>query len=221
MKLQKDIFLNTEGDQWYLRNKEHYSLSKQEESLLIKSLKTIEAAPAQVLEIGCSNGTRLNDLQHSFGSECHGVDPSSVAIEEGNTHFPALRLQVGTADSLPFQDNQFDLVIFGFCLYLCDRRDLFKIAAEADRCLMDGGLLAITDFQPPFAYRNGYSHREGMFSYKMNYAKMFSWNPAYNEIYTVVTSHAGFSKRDVPDEKVAVTLLSKNESFAYPTEPYK
>ena len=49
---------------------------------------------------------------------------------------------------------------------------------------------------------------------------MFSWNPAYNEVYSIVSSHAGISERDIPDEKVAVTILSKNEKFAYPTEPY-
>ncbi len=219
--MQKDIFLNTEGDQWFLRNQEHYDRTKNQESLLIKSLKAIEAAPIKILEIGCSNGTRLNDMQLAFDSQCYGVEPSSAAVEEGKLAFPALTLHVGTADSLPFEDSAFDLIVFGFCLYLCDRKDLFKIAAEADRCLSDNGQLAIVDFHPPFAYKNGYTHREGLSSYKMNYATMFSWNPAYDEIYSIVSSHDGFSKRNLPDERVAVSILSKNEGFAYPTEPYK
>ena len=220
MQSQKDIFLTSEGNEWFLRNKENYNRTNAQESLLIKSLLSIEAAPTNILEIGCSNGIRLNDLRNTFGSECHGIDPSSIAIEEGKISFPPLKLQVGTADSLPFADTTFDLIVFGFCLYLCDRKDLFKIAAEADRCLSNGGLIAILDFRPPFAYKNGYAHKKGLFSYKMNYANMFSWNPAYNEVYFIVSSHAGISERDIPDQKVAVTILSKNEEFAYPTEPY-
>ena len=133
MQLQKDIFLTSEGDEWFLRNKEKYNHTKNQESLLIKSLQNIEAAPTTILEIGCSNGIRLNDLRNTFGAACYGIEPSALAIEEGKISFPSLTLQVGTADSLPFADTTFDLIVFGFCLYLCDRKDLFKIAAEADR----------------------------------------------------------------------------------------
>ena len=129
-------------------------------------------------------------------------------------------LQVGTADELPFDLGSFDMVIFGFCLYLCDRQDLFKIAYEADRCLRNEGSLIIMDFYPPFAYRNRYSHYEGIFSYKMDYSQMFAWNPAYAEVSKIVFTHSGFTLRDVPDEKVAVVVLRKNHRQAYPIEPF-
>jgi hypothetical protein len=113
------------------------------------------------------------------------------------------------------------MIIFGFCLYLCDRKDLFKIALEADRCLSDNGFMVILDFYPPFPYKNSYSHKEGIFSYKMDYSKLFSWNPVYNEIYNLIFSHSGFSERIIPDEKIAVTILNKSEGFAYPLQPFK
>lgn len=221
MKTQKEIFKASEADQWFLRNMKSYENTKDDDGIIIRSLKEIEIVPKRVLEIGCSNGTRLNRFNQVFGASCFGIDPSLHAVETGKNEFPNVSLAVGTADELPFENNSFDLIVFGFCLYVCDRKDLFKIAYEADRCLMDGGFLVFMDFCTPFPYKNIYAHTEGVYSYKMNYSKMFSWNPAYNEIFSTIFSHAGFSKRDIPDEKVGLTILNKNEAAAYPIEPYK
>jgi ubiquinone/menaquinone biosynthesis C-methylase UbiE len=208
MKTQKEIFLSKEADQWFIRNNQTYENNKNESDIIIRTLKEIEIVPKKVLEIGCSNGIRL-------------IDPSDKAIENGKKAFPNISLQIGTADLIPFSDNSFDMIIFGFCLYLCDRKDLFKIAFEADRCLSNNGFLVIMDFYPPFPYKNNYAHTADICSYKMNYAKLFNWNPAYNEIFNTIYSHSGFSKRNIPDEKVGLTIMTKNEEFAYPFEPYK
>jgi adenylyltransferase/sulfurtransferase len=39
-----------------------------------------------------------------------------------------------------------DLVLFGFCLYLVDRKLISRVVAEADRVLKDTGFLGIVDF---------------------------------------------------------------------------
>jgi len=117
-------------------------------------------------------------------------------------------LMQATADNIPFENNRFDLVIFGFCLYLCDRKDLFKIAYEVDRVLADGGELAILDFSPAFPYRNPYSHQPGIFSYKMAYADLFTWNPAYFPIYQHVFVSPPENMEQV-DERMSVVFLSK------------
>jgi ubiquinone/menaquinone biosynthesis C-methylase UbiE len=220
MKKQKEIFKNSEADEWFLRNNRSNSDTKVKDCHIIKSLKELEIVPKKILEIGCSNGIRLNNLNNIFGSECFGIDPSDMAIENGKKQFPNISLKVGLADLLPFESNSFDLIIFGFCLYVCDRSDLFKIALEADRCLSDKGYLVILDFYPPFPYKNKYSHVNGVFSYKMNYAKMFLWNPIYNEVLIRVFGHADFYNYNLPNEKVSVIILSKNEEFSYPKEPY-
>ena len=220
MNAQKEIFLSTEGDEWYLRNKDAYANTKDKEDIIIESLRDLEIAPKKILEIGCSNGVRLNRLNKVFGSQCFGIEPSAQAVENGNKEFPNLNLQVGTADSLPYEDNAFDMIVFGFSLCLCDRNDLFRIAMEADRCLANDGLLVILDFYPPFPYKNPWKHREGMFVYKMDYSKMFSWNPGYQEIHNVVFTHGGFVNKNIPDEKLAMTILSKDSKYAYPIEPY-
>ena len=40
-----------------------------------------------------------------------GIDPSKIAFKEINKE---IILKTGSADNLPFSDNFFDLVVFGF-----------------------------------------------------------------------------------------------------------
>lgn len=215
---QKSIFMASEGDEWFNRNAQ--ALSRADEDLVVEMLRFNNLAPKKILEIGCSNGSRLNRMNKVFGSECFGIDPSPKAIEDGLRAHPQLSLQVGTADALPFDIDSFDMVVFGFCLYLCDRKDLFRIAYEADRCLSNHGTLVIKDFLPSIPFRNRYLHHESVYSFKMDYSMMFTWNPAYSEIAKVVTSHSGFVLRDVPNEKVGIVVLRKNEEYAYLDEPF-
>lgn len=220
MNTQKQIFEASEGDCWFERNKKACMDQLPTSDKVVDIFQHIEIAPKKVLEIGCSNGHRLNLIQTLFGAQCWGIDPSGSAIQDGEKRYPALSLNVGTADNLPFEPNFFDTVIFGFCLYLCDRSDLFKIAYAADRCLQDTGTLVITDFMPPVPIKNKYAHCQDVFSFKMDYAKMFLWNPAYIQIASEIYTHAGFALRDIPNERVATTVLRKNTSYAYLEEPY-
>jgi len=220
MTSQKEIFKASEGDHMFLRNKERLNSPSKEDDKIINLIKSIELIPKRVLEIGCGGGHRLEIMRLVFQADCYGIDPSTKAIDDGKSRYPNISLQVGTADNLPFDADSFDMIIFGFCLYLCDRKDLFKIAYEADRCLKNKGTLIIKDFYPPFAYKNKYSHRDGIYSYKMDYSMMFKWNPAYAEVSKIVLSHSGFALRDVPDEKLAIVVLRKNEQYAYPEEPF-
>ena len=45
--------------------------------------------------------------------------------------------------------------------------------------LKNNGNLFIRDFNPNFAYKNEYSHCKEIYSYKMKYRNMFTWNPVY------------------------------------------
>ena len=217
--MQKDIFLSSEGDAWYRRNKSQLSLLSESNDSICELIRQQELSPNSVLEIGCANGQRLNIINKVFGSNCHGIDVSSEAILSGEKNFQNVNLSTGSADNLKFEDEAFDLVIFGFCLYLCDRKDLFKIAAEADRVLKDKGVMIIKDFHPPFPYKNNYSHCDNIFSYKMDYSRLFTWNPAYSVFSTSILSHEKLSDRVNTDERVGLTLLYKNVSGAYPTKP--
>ena len=217
MSTQKDVFLANEADAWFKRNSDNSNKQSpsQNSKLLIEVLKTLEVSPKNILEIGCSSGYNLDQLHNIFEAECVGIDPSEEAVRKGKNQFESVDLKVGTADKLEFAENSFDLIVFGFCLYLCDRSDLFKIAYEADRCLRDNGYLIIIDFYPNIPFKNVYSHCSGIYSYKMKYADMFLWNPEYQDIYSRVFTHYGVDKREDPNEKVCINVLHKNSEFAY------
>ena len=212
--MQKDIFLSGEGNAWFDRNV--LALSKQEmpdgDPLLLELLSLKDQLAAvqgggKALEIGCGAGGRLAWVQQNMGLECHGIDPSDMAVSQANS--AGVHAQVGTADRLPFADKSFDVVIFGFCLYLCDRDDLFKIAAEADRVLKNQGWLLIKDFYSPTPLATAYHHKAGVFSYKMDYKTLFTWNPDYSVYASRVAHHAYGGYTDDRQEWVATSVLRK------------
>ena len=216
---QKDIFLKDEGDQWYLRNKN--SILNKSGDPVTELIIQRQLNPKKVLEIGCSNGWRLSILQKLLNSDCYGIDPSVNAIKEGKEENPLINLAQGTADSIPFFDKKFDLIIFGFCLYLCDRKDLFKIVYEADHFLNEKGYLIIYDFEPSFPYKNHYPHKERLFSYKMNYSNLFLSNPSYFLVAKNILTHQGFDNIEDPNERISVSLLMKSMTDDYVLSPYK
>lgn len=208
---QKNIFLELEGDAWFRRNAGALATRKLPESdpVLTEILNLpSNGRETRVLEIGCGDGTRLNWLRENRGFVCSGVDPSAqaVAVAQGR----GIEACQGTADRLEFADGTFDIVIFGFCLYLCDREDLFRIAFEADRVLKNPGWLVILDFYSQTPLKREYHHRSGLFSHKMDYRALFTWNPAYTSFSHKVRHHSEDGYTDDRTEWIATSVLRKN-----------
>jgi ubiquinone/menaquinone biosynthesis C-methylase UbiE len=117
---QSGVFRDGEGDNWYLRNIK--SMSTRDlplaQSFLFNTLSHKEGDINSILEIGCSAGHNLQLMCNFFKARGFGVDPSQMAIRDAidrskkiNSEI-AFEYQVGTADSLPYVDNMFDLVVF-------------------------------------------------------------------------------------------------------------
>lgn len=217
---QKEQFLNGEGNKWYERNKWNIPAAIHNDPIL-KVIELCGITPARVLEIGCADGWRLAEIEQRYGCECYGIDPSEKAITTGKSSHPKLQLSVGTADALP-DIEPVDLIIFGFCLYLCDPQDLFKIAMESDRLLKDQGHIVVLDFHPPIGhYRNPYSHKEGIFSYKMDYSKLFSWHPTYCLVHQQLFHHQDRQPLHFePNDMVSVQILRKDSRLLSMKNPY-
>jgi SAM-dependent methyltransferase len=207
---QRDTFAAGEGDAWFLRN------ADVTESVVDDRIASHVAPGGDVLEIGCSDGRRLASLASSTGRRV-GVDPSAAAIGVGRDRWPELELHVGSADALPV-DGPFDVVVFGFCLYLCDRELLPRIVAEGDRVLRDGGTLAIVDFDPPFPTRRAYRHRDGLWSWKMDYASLYAAFPSYVVAEKVPLHHDAPAWTADERERVALTILKKHVDGGYAEE---
>jgi ubiquinone/menaquinone biosynthesis C-methylase UbiE len=180
----KSIYLNSEGNKWLLRNDFYLEKKNWGQDIIIKRLKNLvkkdKKRKYNILEIGCSNGKRLEFIKNFFNSSVYGIDPSSYAVKKGL--LKKLKIKKGTADLLPYQDSFFDIIIYGFCLYLCDLEDFFLIAKEGDRVLKRGGKIIILDFFSQKKIIKKDKHNPNVNILKMNFSKIFTWHPNFNLI---------------------------------------
>jgi ubiquinone/menaquinone biosynthesis C-methylase UbiE len=76
----------------------------------------VEAArvrPGQrALDVGCGSGALVGVLAEIVGVESvAGVDPSEPFVESARARVPDARILVGSAESLPFEDGEFDATL--------------------------------------------------------------------------------------------------------------
>lgn len=143
---QHQIFSESEGDAWFNRNKSHIRAVSQvidspDVTYTLETLTPFTTCINHVLEIGCSNGIKLETICSHLEANGVGIEPSPKAVEAGNKRNKTAKIQlhVGTGENLPCEDASFDLVYFAFCLYLFDRNTLMQSLSEADRVLKPGG----------------------------------------------------------------------------------
>lgn len=205
--------MHGEGDAWFERNhsvieQRHFD---QHHDPIIRAVERCMSSASikgrRLLEVGCGEGKRLQWISQNLGFECYGVEPSEKAVVVARNR--GVHAIQGTADELPFEDHKFDFVIFGFCLYLCDRDDLFRIAEEAHRVLKPEAWLLIHDFFSKTPYSRKYHHREEVKSYKMDYRSLFSWHPSYECFSHDITHHGTDGYTDDTNEWVALSVMRK------------
>lgn len=178
---QSMAFFDGEGDAWYQRNK-HAKLNP----VVVQELTKLKCKPKTIVEMGCSSGRYLDVMERQYGGQCIGYDPSKEAIKDGRVLHPGLDLRRGTVRA--FYGLPIDILVFGFCLYLVDRDDLFYLVRDADWCLPTGGHLIIHDFDPPQPQVIPYSHRPNVLTYKMDYAALWLANPCYELVSKTKTA---------------------------------
>jgi len=210
---QRQVFLEGEGDAWFQRNRlkssEQVDGSRAREPLgdMLAKLPLAKGEGVSVLEVGCGQGLRLQHLRSEKGWSVAGIDPSEAAVEAARSL--GLEANVATADLLPVPSQSVDLLIYGFCLYLCDRPDLFQIAAEAHRVLKPSSWLAIVDFWSPHELSKPYHHKAGVYSRKGDIPAMFNWHPSYVITDHHLRHHVSRSYTDEPNEWVAATIFRR------------
>lgn len=215
-QFQKQAFLHGEGNAWFDRNANAGSGSPDH---IDRAILGLIGSPSSVLEIGCADGRRLMQISAQLGGGVRyvGIDPSESAVAAGMSRYPHLDLRVGTADALP-EGESFDLVVVGFCLYLCDRSLLSRVVSEVDRVLSNGGQVIIVDFDPPTARRRRYRHLDGVWSFKMDYSSIFSVLPHFVLSAKRSMSHAGDAFEPDEAERIAVWSLHKQLNQGYSEE---
>lgn len=213
-KKQKDIFLDSEGDIYFERN--NSTIQNQEmgpnDPIIFALSKLIakknENNSLKLLEVGCGEAKRLQWISQNYNIQCFGVDPSQKAVETANSNnVSAIK---GTADYLKYENEKFDFIVFGFCLYLCDREDLFQIAKETDRVLKKSGYIIIRDFFSTTPFSTIYKHNNKLLTYKMDYRKLFDWHPHYECIFHTVDTASKPVPIDDKSEWRSTSIIRKN-----------
>jgi protein-L-isoaspartate(D-aspartate) O-methyltransferase len=88
---------------------------------------------ASILDVGCGKGFLLYEFtQVLAGAKVAGIDISEYAVENAKEEVKPF-LQVGNANSLPFADKSFDLVVSITTLHNLYINDLFQSLKEIER----------------------------------------------------------------------------------------
>jgi hypothetical protein len=205
-----------EANNWFSRNKEKIENKTRIDDIAYQSFLSTKFIPKNVLEIGCSNGYRLDWFSKDFECDCYGIDLSSEAISDGQKKFPLLDLQHGNYDILDTYNKKFDLIILGFFDYYLPRDDIFKLIYLVNSKLKNGGLVLDYGFYSKIPYVNDFLHDNKLKSHKLDVPSGFLWNPQYIEIFRRLTNHDGKLFAQDQNDSVIVSIIMKiNSENAY------
>jgi SAM-dependent methyltransferase len=212
---QDAVFAGGEGDRWFRRNQAALtSPERLARDPVLKLVGTNGLVPKDVLEVGASNGYRLEALRARLGCRAVAVELSEEAIRDGRARYPSLEFRSGTAAALPVSAGSlFDLVIVNFVLHWVDRSTLLASLAEIDRVVRDHGHVIVGDFAPASPERVPYHHLPGgdVWTFKQNYVDVLLASNLY-ELVACFTYEAGTLEHKVgvlSDRRCAVALLQK------------
>ena len=138
---------------------------------VLQSPTLLSDPPASVLDVGCGPATFLKSLVEAFDpSEAMGLEPSGKAVKllsETVSEDPRLAFQKGSAHSLPFETDSYDLVVCWSVLHWVGRNEYLQALGELVR--VTSKYLLVMDFVALQNYRVPYSHSEGFFTYKQDF----------------------------------------------------
>ena len=211
---QTEAFATSEGDEYFERNRR--AVFDVGSDPLARLLDLTGVRPASVAEIGAARGDRVAALVQRYGCRGVAVDPSRAAVEDGRRSHPEVEFHVGTMDAVPVE-GPFDVVVANFVFHWVGRGDLLRSMAEIDRLVADGGHLAIGDFLPSGLAKTSYHHREGLWTYKQDYAAAFVASGLYCRVASVSGRYRGAAPcGDVaPAERAGFAVLHKSLTGHY------
>lgn len=216
--LQDNIFMQSEGDRWFERNRSALSRFDPGADLCMRLIDLYDLRPESVLEIGAANGFRLAAIHTRTAARVVGVEPSARAILEGKASYPFVSFVRALAHAIPLRER-FELVIVNFVFHWIDRARLLESMSEADRLVGDGGFLIVGDFHPAHRWRVRYHHLadQDVHTYKQNYAEPFLACGLYHPVCLLTADH-GTKKLDAragEDGRIGAWLLRKQTREHY------
>ncbi len=154
------------GDIFVLFN--NYRVYKYMLGILVELGKT-DFPNYKILEPGCGSGSKLRFLTECRAKpeNCYGLEMSSSAVELCKKLSPAaMNFQQGSAMSMPFEDNYFDIVICSglFGCFNVDQ-DVTRLSGEIDRVLKANGIMFVLDINENF--NEFYAHNKAVMDKKL------------------------------------------------------
>lgn len=206
--MNKDIFIKEEGDNYFDRNIKNLN---NKNDIILKNIDIQNTNNKNILEIGCSNGWRLNELYNLNNlNNYYGFDPSQNAISYGKENFKNINLFIGTADNINLQDNFCDIILVPFVFMYVDRSLLMKTFYQIDRILKNDGIIIITDFYSNRQRKNLYKHQNNIYIYKQNYFDIFLATKNYFLNKLISFSHNTTNNTNTYDDTCYYVELKKD-----------
>lgn len=224
MRVDQDkVFVESEGDRWFERNKEALDKFDPERDIPLRLMTMYGLRPRTVLELGASSGARLAEIHRACGARVVAVEASRRAVCYGKSRFSDVKFIQGQAHKIPLR-RPFDLIIANFLFHWIDRAHLLGLVAEMDRLLVDGGFLLLGDFYPPHPMRVPYHHVEDrrVYTYKQDYAQVFLASGIYQLTCALTGDHGSLElQTDVSRlDRIGVCLLRKQYDDGYVETPF-
>ena len=88
----------------------------------------------QILEVGCNIGNQLLCLQQMGFTSLYGIDPQEYALEKAKERTQNITLKKGSAFSIPYEDDFFDLVFTSGVLIHIAPENISDALKEIYRC---------------------------------------------------------------------------------------
>jgi len=125
-------------DRWFTTPQGHFAL-EQEKKLIQCLISGWPRRRQSILEIGCGTGVFLEMFWES-GFDVYGIDSSVHMLNKARERLgKKADLHLGSAECLPFDDNEFDFAAMITLLEFC--RDQKQVLAEAGRVARKGLLI--------------------------------------------------------------------------------
>lgn len=99
-------------------------------------------APKTALEVGCGEGRNCRMLR-DFGCSVTGLDPVDALVDAARERDPSGRYETGFSESLPFENDSFDLVLC--VMVLGNVNDLGAAITQMARVVKPGGHILIVE----------------------------------------------------------------------------
>jgi ubiquinone/menaquinone biosynthesis C-methylase UbiE len=191
----------------YNKIAEHFSQTRYAPWSEFELFKQYIKTGQKVLDLGCGNGRLFFSYLKDFKVEYYGVDNSEKLIEIARKRifnfqfsifnkFSMPNFQIGEMTELPYQDNQFDVIICIATFHHLPTKNLrLKTLSEVYRILTPGGYLLMTNWH--LWHKPYLKHFFNQFSQKLSLKDFFvPWKSPDGQIQCQRYYHA-FSKSEL------------------------